>query len=217
MKTNNELRSDVEAELSWSPDLDEKNIAVKADNGVVTLTGYVGSYFEKTRAEIAAKRVAGVAGVANDLEVRLADRDAISDPDLARQAVAAIRLQLPEVAATVKVLVERGQVTLEGEVAWHFQRDMLEDVVRQLRGVLGVANLIRLKPRIVAADIKRSITRALHRSAQLDANGISVEVDSGQIILRGNVRNWNEREEAVKAAWSAPGVTVVRNEIRVSG
>jgi len=209
MKTNNELRSDVEAELRWSPDLDEKDIAVKADNGVVTLSGYVGSYFEKTRAEIAAKRVAGVAGVANDLQIRLAG-DAISDPDLAREAVTAIRLQIPEAASGVKVLVDQGQVTLEGEVPWHFQRDTLEDAVRRLRGVLGVVNLIRIKPRIGAADVKRSITQALHRSAQLDANSINVEVDGGQIILRGNVHSWNEHEEAAKT-------TAVRNEIRVSG
>ena len=216
MKTDSQLRADVEAELRWSPELDDRDIAVKADAGVVTLTGYVDSYFDKTRAEIATKRVAGVAGVANDIEVRLPDHDRIADPDLAREMVAAIRLQSPETAPGIKVLVEQGRVTLEGEVAWHFQRDTIEGIARQLRGVCGVTNLITIRPRIMAMDVKRSITQALHRSAQLDAESIRVDVEGNQITLNGHVKSWSEREEAAKTAWAAPGVTTVHNEIRVS-
>jgi osmotically-inducible protein OsmY len=166
MKSNNDLRDDVDAELGWSPDLDEKNIAVTTDGGVVALTGHVSSYVEKIRAELAAKRVAGVVAVANDLEVRLPDRDRVTDPELAREAVAAIRQQVPDVASSVQVLVDHGFITLEGELSWHFQRDAVEAVVRQLRGAMGLRNLIAVKPHVVASDVKRSITRTLHRRSQ---------------------------------------------------
>ena len=216
MKTNDQLRQDIELELRWSPDLDEKDIAVKVDNGVVALSGYVRSYLDKTRAESAAKRVSGVAGVANDLQVRLPDRDQLPDPDLALKLVTALRSQAPEAAAELKVLVRDGQVTVEGELEWNYQRDVVEAIVRQTRGVKGLVNLIRIKPRIAANDVKRSITQAFHRSAQLDANSITVTVSGGQITLSGTVRTWFEHDQAAQTAWSAPGVTAVHNEIQVT-
>ncbi len=155
-------------------------------------------------------------GVANDLEVRLPSIDQRPDPDIARDAVAALKNQLPISSENIKVVVKGGWVTLEGEVEWQYQRDTAEKAVQRIKGVKGVSNTILLKPRIEPTEVKRKIEEALRRSAEVDANRITVETRGGEVVLKGKVRSWIEREEAERAAWAAPGVTKVEDQIVVS-
>jgi osmotically-inducible protein OsmY len=189
---------------------------VSVKKGVVTLTGFVRSFTDKYEAEAAAKRVAGVVGVANDIEVRMPSVDERPDPEIARDAVAAIKSQLPISSENIKVIVKNGWVTLEGEVEWQYQRSTAETTVRRIKGVRGVVNSIVLKPRAQPSDIKRKIQEAFRRNAEIDANRITVETHGGEVVLRGTVRSWIEREEAERAAWAAPGVTKVDDRIVVS-
>jgi osmotically-inducible protein OsmY len=216
MKSDSEIERDVRDELEWDPDLDATDIAMSVKNGVVTLAGFVKSYTDKYEAETAAKRVAGVRAVANDLEVRMPSVDERPDPDIARDAVAAIKSQLPISSENIKVVVKNGWVTLEGRVEWQYQRSTAENAVRRIKGVKGVSNLIQLKPRAEPSEIKRKIEEAFRRNAEVDANRITVEANGGEVILKGTVRSWVEREEAERAAWSAPGVTKVEDRIVVS-
>jgi osmotically-inducible protein OsmY len=206
----------VREELKWDPDIDATDIAVAAKDGVVTLAGFVKSYVDKHEAEAAAKRVAGVIGVANDLEVRLPAIDERPDPEIARDAVAAINSQLPITAEQIKVVTTNGWVTLEGVVEWQYQRETAEAVVRRIKGVKGVTNSIVLRPRAEPSEIKNKIQEAFRRSAEIDANRIIVETNGSEVILKGTVRSWAERQEAERAAWAAPGVTRVEDRIVVS-
>jgi osmotically-inducible protein OsmY len=219
MKTDSDIKRDVEVELRWSPDVDETDIAVKVNGSVVTLTGFVHTYFEKYQAESAVKRIAGVAGVANDIQVSLPSTEGPEDPEIARAAVAAVRFVLPTNTDNVKVLVHKGHVTLEGAVEWNFQRERVESAVRNLRGVMVITNHVKVKPRVtpVPATIKHMIEDAFRRSAEVDANHISVRADGGTVTLSGKVRTWTERTQAQQTAWSAPGVMEVRNEISIGG
>jgi osmotically-inducible protein OsmY len=216
MRFDSEIERDVKDELQWDPDLDATNIAVSVKDGVVTLAGYVKSYTDKYEAEAAAKRVASVRAVANDLEVRLPSVDERPDPDIARDAVAAIKSQLPISSEHIKVVIKNGWVSLEGQVEWQYQRQTAEKAVRRIKGVKGVSNLIQLKPRAQPEDIKRKIQEAFKRNAEVDANRIMVETNGSEVILKGTVRSWVEREEAERVAWSAPGVTKVEDRIAVS-
>lgn len=216
MKADSEIEQDVKAELEWDPDLDATDIAVKVKSGVVELSGFVRSYTDRYEGEIAAKRVAGVVGVANDVEVRLPSIDERPDPDIARDAVAAMRSQLPISSESIKVLVRSGWVTLEGEVEWQYQRQTAETAVRRIKGVKGVSNTILLKPHVEPEQVRRKIMEALRRSAQLDASRITVESTGGDVVLKGTVRSWIERDEAERAAWAAPGVTNVDDHLVIT-
>jgi osmotically-inducible protein OsmY len=216
MRTDQAVQEDVEQELQWDPDLDATNIAVSVKDGVVTLAGFVKSLTDKYEAESAAKRVAGVRAVANDLEVRLPAIDERPDPDIARDAITAIQIQLPISFETIKVVVRDSWVTLEGQTEWQFQKNTAENAVRRVRGVKGVANLIVLEPRAKPADIWQKIQEALKRNAEIDANRVTVETDGSEVILSGTVRSWLERHEAERVAWSAPGVTKVEDRIVVA-
>ena len=215
MRSDTDIKRDVEAELRFRPDIDERDIAIKVTNAVVALTGFTRTYLDKQRAEDAVKRVFGVAGVANDIEVRLAMGDGLSDPEIARAAVQAIHSSVPVVGEKIKVLVHHGQVTLEGEVEWFYIKEAVEHAVQWLRGVTGVVNSISVQPTVKPGEIKQRIGEAFQRSAQIDADRISIDTRGGEVTLHGQVRSWPEREEAEHTAWCAQGVNRVKNEITV--
>jgi len=216
MRSDIDIKRDVEDELRWDPDIDSDDIAVAVKNGVVALTGFVRSYGQKLQAEADAKRISGVVGLANDIEVRLPAVDQRPDPDIARDAVAALKAQLPYSWEAIKVLVRNGWVTLEGQVEWNYQRDRAQQSVRRIKGVKGVTNSIQLKPAVTPSEIKRQIEDAFTRNAEIDAQNITVETHGSEVVLRGKVRSWAERREAERAAWAAPGVTMVDNRITIS-
>jgi osmotically-inducible protein OsmY len=216
MKSDSEIERDVREELKWDPDLDATDIAVSVKNGVVTLTGFTRSYTDRLEAELAAKRVAGVHAVANDIEVRLPAIDQRPDPDIARDAVAALKSELPISHDRIKVIVKDGWVTLEGAVEWQYQKAAADTAVRKVKGVKGVTNVIAVKPKVEPSELQRKIMEAFKRNAEVDANRITVEAHGSEVILKGTVRSWIEREEAERVAWSAPGITRVEDRIVVS-
>jgi osmotically-inducible protein OsmY len=217
MRLDSDIKRDVEDELRWDPDIDATDIGVAVNNGVVALTGFVRSYAQKTEAERDAKRVAGVVGVANDIEVRLPILDARPDPDIARDAVNTLKSELPYSAENIKVIVHDGSLTLEGTVEWNYARERAQNAVKRIRGVKRVMNSIMVKPKVAPHEIRRKIEDAFRRSAELDASRITVEANGSEVILRGTVKSWAERQEAERAAWAAPGVTKVDNRVAVSG
>jgi len=215
MRLDSDIKRDVEDELKWDPDIDATDIGVAVHNGVVTLTGFVRSYAQKTEAESAAKRIAGVVGLANDIEVRLPSIDQRPDPDIARDAVAALKSELPYSSEKLKVVVRNGWLTLEGMAEWNYVRERAQSAVRRIRGVTGVSNSIALQPTVAPYEIRRKIEDAFRRSAELDASRVTVEASGGEVVLRGTVRSWAERQQAERAAWAAPGVTKVDNRITI--
>ena len=215
-RTDAQIQGDVLAELRWDPRLQPNEIGVIVKDGVVTLTGTVDSYIKKWAAEEAAHRVRGVKAVANDIEVRLLSSDQRTDADIAAAAVRALEWDAFVPIDKIEVTVSKGWVTLKGEVEWQYQKEDAERVVRRLVGVKGVTDLITVKPRVSPSDLKKRIEEALRRSAELDAQRITVEMEGGKVILKGTVRSWAERQETERQAWAAPGVTAVDNRITIA-
>ena len=213
--TDQSLQEHVMAALKWDPSIDPTNIGLAVDNGVVTLRGRVRSFWEKSAAERDVLAVYGVKAVANDLDVRMGPEQQRSDTDIAKAAVAALRWSAPVPDEKISVAVADGWITLSGTVDWEYQRSAAARAVRDLLGVRGVTNTIGLQPHVSVTDVKAKIESALKRNAEVDARRIAVSTSDGKVTLSGNVHSWFEREQARRAAWSAPGVKQVEDQISV--
>jgi osmotically-inducible protein OsmY len=213
--TDRELQEQVQKALDWEPSVEAAGIGVSVDDGVVTLRGDARNYAEKLAAERVALHVFGVRAVANELNVNLGAGQTRTDSDIAQAVVSALEWNALVPKGAVTVAVSKGWVSLQGQVDWDYQRVAAVKTVRNLTGVRGVTNAITVQPRVNAVDVKSKIEAALKRSAELDARQISVTVTDSKVLLSGNVHTWFERTEAERAAWSAPGVKEVDDQILV--
>jgi osmotically-inducible protein OsmY len=215
MKSDAQLKKDVLSELEWDASVDASHVGVTVKDGVVTLTGHLDSFAEKHAAERAAQRVLGVKAVAVELDVRLGAGTKRSDAEIAAAVESALRWHSLVPEDRIKVMVEKGWVTLSGELDWDYQRNYAMKAVRPLTGVVGVNNEMTVKPQVTPADITHRIQGALERQADREAKNIEVIVSGHSVTLKGQVHSWAERTAAQGAAWSAPGITSVVNQLRV--
>jgi len=213
-QADEELRDIVLREIEWEPAIVSKDISVKVKDGIVTLTGFVHNYLEKAAAERATKSVYGVTSIANDIAVK--PMFARTDPEIARDVVNVLKMHAFVPDERIKTTVHDGFVTLEGTVEWNYQRSNAESAVRAVTGVRGIINDIQLKPTVSKTIVKERIEEALRRSAEVDARRISVTARDSKVELNGYVRSWLERDEAERAAWAAPGVSQVVDNLVVS-
>lgn len=213
-KSDSKIQQDVMSELKWDPSVNATQINVVAKDGIVTLSGSVPHYFEKSSAEEATQRVGGVKAVADEIEVDLMGSHERSDTDIAEAAINALAWSYAA-PKHLKVAVENGWITLKGETEWEFERNAAKNAVKSLMGVRGVNNYITLKSRLQPSNIKAHIEAALNRSAEAEGRSIVVEVKGNHVILTGNVHSFAEMTDAGLAAWNAPGVTMVDNHLRI--
>lgn len=215
MHTDSDIQKDITAELKWEPSLRNDDVAVGVRDGVATLGGFVDSFADKYKAERAASRIKGVKAIAIDISVKLPSGSERADPDIARAALDALRWNISVPHDRIRVKMEKGWLTLEGEVDWHYQKDAAERAVRYLTGVKAVSNLITLHTQSTPRDVKKGIKDALHRGAEFDAERISVEIEGNRAILQGSVRSFAEMKDAERAARNAPGITEVDNRLSI--
>jgi len=215
MKSDMQLQSDVLDELNWDPAVNATQIRVEVKDGLVTLAGRVEHYAEKWAAERAAKRVSGVKALADEIRVEPIVLRELTDADLARAAENALKWNAHVPQNRIKVRVEKGRITLEGEVEKQFEREIALQVVLHLAGVTAVNNQIVLKPTAEPSEVKEKIEAAFKRSAMVDAKRITVKAEGGEVILTGTVRTWEEYQDAERAAWAAPGVREIRNLLKI--
>lgn len=215
MKTDAALKLDVQAELDWDPAVNATQIGVAVKDGVVTLTGHLETYAEKYAAQRALRRIAGVKAIALELDVKLAPDHRRSDTEIAQAAEHALKWNTL-VPDAVRVTVEKGRVSLSGEVEWDYQRRAAETSVRTLTGVVNVNNLVTIRPRVLAGDLRKRIGDALKRQVDREVSRMVVEVSGSKVTLSGDVNSWHEREAAYDAAWSAQGVTAVVNKLDIA-
>lgn len=216
MKTDSQLQHDVMAELEYEPSVDHADIGVAVNDGVVTLSGYVKSYPEKLAAEKAVRRVAGVKAIAEEIKVRFAADPKTADHEIAKRIVDMLAWNVSVPDDKIKVKVEHGWVTLTGAVDWFYQSEEARKVAGRIGGVTGVSNLIEVRKIPTTRDVKDRIISAFKRQADLDAASVTVTADGGKITLGGKVKAWHERQIAERAAWAAPGVTKVEDNIVIA-
>ena len=215
MKTDADLKRDVTAELAWDPAVKSTAIGVAVQDGVVTLSGHLETFADKHAAERALRRVAGVKAIALELDVKLSPDHKRSDTDIAVGAEEALKWNTLVPLQAIRLTVDHGWVTLQGEVEWDYQRRSVEKAIRPLMGVVGIGNEITLRARPEAIDLSRKIQEALTRQALREAKQIQVDVDGTTVKLSGKVHSWQEREAVQGVAWAAPGVHAVINELHV--
>ncbi len=215
MISDTEVRDSVEAELDWDARVDSRKIGVAVKDGIVTLTGHVGSYAQRRAAEEAAQSVGGVKAVANDVTIDMPFDGKRTDAEIAQAVIDALSMNVSVPADTIKIAVHDGWITLEGQVPTWYQKSVAENALIHMRGVTGISNHITVRPQPTVRDVERKITAALHRRAQLDANNIRVSAKDGTVTLDGQVDSWSERCEAEFAAWQAPGVAKVVDNLAV--
>lgn len=216
MTHDSQLQKAVLAELNWDPRVPAGHIGVSASSGIVTLTGHTETYAEKHAAETAAGRVKGVKGVSEEIEVRLQHGAKRGDDEIAAAIVNRFSWDVSVPADGIVPTVEKGWVTLTGEVTWHFEREAAEQDVRRLAGVVGVVNKITVKPRVNVENVSDDITHALHRSWLFDPKLVTVTADGGTVHLTGTVPTWKDRRTAEATAWASPGAVMVDNRIAVA-
>lgn len=215
MKNDIEIQNDVMEEIKWDPMLNAAEIGVSVKNGVVTLSGMVDTYSRKMAAESAARKVSGVRAVAENIQVGVSPAFRKTDAELAEAVLNALKWNTTVPEEKIKIKVEDGVVRMEGQVDWEYQRSAIKAAVGNLAGVRGIINLIMIKPVVTPANVKQKINAAFHRSARIDADKITVEVIDNRVILNGRVRSFSEKDDAVNAAWSAPGISAVESRLIV--
>jgi len=215
MKSDIQIQTDVMNELKWEPYLISSQVGVAVKNGVVTLSGQVDSYSKKLAAEKAAKRVSGVKAVAEDIQIGVSPAYSKTDAEIAEAALTALKWHTAVQDEKIKMKVEDGVVTLDGEVEWDYQRNNAKAAIENLTGVRAVYNLITVKPKVTPSDIEQKIKSAFQRSATIDSGHVHAEVIGSKVTLRGTVRSFTEKEDAENAAWFATGVTNVENKLEI--
>ena len=216
MKTDAQLQEDVIEELKWDPKLNAAEIGVAVKNGIVILSGHVDNYTKKLAAEEAVKRMKDVKGIAEEITVQLSFDGKRTDEELAQAAVNALKWNNAVPDQNIKVEVEKGWLTLEGHLDWQFQKDAATNAVKDIIGLKGVTNLLTIKPKINIPVVRDTIKKALERSADIESDRIVIETQGNKITLRGKARSWSERNEVERAAWCAPGVMEVEDELVIA-